>query len=88
VIGVKMVFNFEDISGGADRDFVILANNKLNAYSSRDSSSYFEYKFIEEASNRPLFFKRIGKSDIIGVGTDNRMIYVFGSDGLVQEGFL
>ena len=80
-------FNFEDISGGADRDFVILANNKLNAYSSRDSSSYFEYKFIEDVSNRPLFFKRIGKSDVLGVGTDNRMIYVFGSDGLVQEGF-
>ncbi len=85
--GKDAFFNFEDISGGADRDFVILANNKLNAYSVRDSSSYFEYKFIEEASNRPLFFKRIGKSDIIGVGTDNRMIYVFGSDGLVQEGF-
>lgn len=80
-------FHFEDISGGADRDFVILANNKLNTYSARDSSSYFEYKFIENVSNRPLFFKRIGKSDVIGVGTDNRMIYVFGSDGLVQQGF-
>ncbi|WP_324756948.1 SMP-30/gluconolactonase/LRE family protein [Sphingobacterium thalpophilum] len=80
-------FNFEDISGGADRDFVILSNNKLNSYSSRDSSSYFEYKFIDDVSNRPLFFKRIGKSDVLGVGTDNRMIYVFGSDGLVQEGF-
>lgn len=85
--GKDAFFNFEDISGGADRDFIILANNKLNAYSARDSSSYFEYKFIEEASNRPLFFKRIGKSDVLGVGTDNRMIYVFGSDGLVQEGF-
>lgn len=85
--GKDVFFNFEDISGGADRDFVILSNNRLNAYSSRDSSSYFEYKFIEDVSNRPLFFKRIGKSDVIGVGTDNRMIYVFGSDGLVQEGF-
>lgn len=85
--GKDAFFNFEDISGGADRDFIILANNKLNAYSARDSSSYFEYKFIEEASNRPLFFKRIGKSDVLGIGTDNRMIYVFGSDGLVQEGF-
>ncbi|WP_343565920.1 hypothetical protein [Sphingobacterium sp.] len=85
--GKDAFFNFEDISGGADRDFIILANNKLNAYSARDSSSYFEYKFIEETSNRPLFFKRIGKSDVLGVGTDNRMIYVFGSDGLVQEGF-
>ena len=85
--GKDAFFNFEDISGGADRDFIILANNKLNAYSSRDSSSYFEYKFIEDASNRPLFFKRIGKSDVLGVGTDNRMIYLFGSDGLVQDGF-
>lgn len=85
--GKDAFFNFEDISGGADRDFIILANNKLKAYSARDSSSYFEYKFIEDASNRPLFFKRIGKSDVLGVGTDNRMIYVFGSDGLIQEGF-
>lgn len=85
--GKDAFFNFEDISGGADRDFVILSNNKLNVYSSRDSSSYYEYKFIEDVSNRPLFFKRIGKSDVLGVGTDNRMIYVFGSDGLVQEGF-
>ncbi|MDQ1149016.1 hypothetical protein QE382_001000 [Sphingobacterium zeae] len=49
-------FNFEDISGGADRDFVILSKNKLNAYSARDSSSYFEYKFYRRCQQQTLVF--------------------------------
>ncbi|MNY07246.1 hypothetical protein D3C86_1400420 [compost metagenome] len=85
--GTNYTFNFEDVSGSADRDYVVLSDNNLSVYNHKDNTKYFEYKFVDEVSNRPNFFKVTNNNDLVAVGTNNRMIYIFSEDGLVRNGF-
>lgn len=85
--GTNFTFNFEDVSGSADKDYVVLSDNNLSVYNQKDSTKYFAYKFVDDVSNRPLFFKVTNNNDLVAVGTDNRMIYIFNEDGLVRNGF-
>ncbi|UIR56378.1 hypothetical protein LZQ00_00785 [Sphingobacterium sp. SRCM116780] len=83
----SFTFNFEDVSGTADKDYVIISENKLMVYNQKDVTKYFEYKFVDDISNRPIFFKATNNNDLMAVGTDNRMIYIFNEDGFVRDGF-
>lgn len=85
--GKNFTFNFEDVSGTADKDYVVLSDNNLSVYNQKDSTKYFQYKFVDDVSNRPIFFKVTNNNDLVAVGTDNRMIYVFNEDGIVRNGF-
>lgn len=85
--GSNFTFNFEDVSGSADKDYVVLSDNNLTVYNQKDNTKYFEYKFVDEVSNRPNFFKVTNNNDLVAVGTNNRMIYIFSEDGLVRNGF-
>lgn len=85
--GSNFSFNFEDVSGSADKDYVVLSENNLSVYNQRDATKYFEYKFVDDVSNTPTFFKVTNNNDLVAVSTNNRMIYIFNEDGLVRDGF-
>lgn len=79
---------FSDVSGSETPELVLLGNKQLAALSLTDSSSLFKHTFTQSITDKPQFFKSSANRYLIGVASkENRLIYLFGDNGTLLEGF-
>jgi hypothetical protein len=80
-------FDYRDLTGDGEMEFIFIDRNKLSVYSS-NKTRLFTYTFNEPVNTRPIFYQFSSGDRKLGVACrkENR-IYLFNSDGSLYEGF-
>jgi hypothetical protein len=80
-------FDYKDLTGDGEMEFIFLDGNKLSVYGS-NKERLFSYTFNEPIDTRPVFYQFTSGDRKLGVVCRNEnRIYLFNKDGSLYQGF-
>ena len=81
------LFDFKDIDGDGERDYIFLDDNTLSVYR-QDRSKMWSYTFPDKISEPPVYFRFSASDRKLGiVDKTDQKIYLINNDGSVYKGF-
>ncbi len=78
-------FVYEDFNSDGNKDFIFLTPTELNVCN-KDNKVLFNYKFDKTVMSTLRFYANTKRGNLIAIlGKDNKQLYVFNKDGLLDE---
>ena len=80
-------FDFKDVNGDGENDYIFVDNHKLEVYN-QQGKSILDYTFESSISDKPVYYEFPGNNKKIGVvSEETNELFLINSDGSLYDGF-
>ena len=80
-------FDFKDIDGDGNRDYIFLDNGSLKVIK-HNKTRLFDYNFNEDIMHRPVYYHFSYSDRKLGIVSESKkLIYLINNDGSLYKGF-